>query len=82
LGDFAPILSRLVILVHRLIDPCELFGLLFAPRSLKPVDSLNEKPPFSALRTGAGIMEVGFADLVPVLGLKIFDFFLISIRIS
>jgi hypothetical protein len=68
--------------VHRLIDPRELFGLLFAPRSLKPVNSLNEKPPFAALRTCAGVVEVGFADLVPVLGLKIFDFFLFFIRIS
>jgi hypothetical protein len=60
-----------------LTDRGELFGLLFALGSFEPMNSLYEKPPFTALRAGADVVEVGFADRVPVLGHKIFDFFLL-----
>ncbi len=67
-------LSRLL---HCLTDTGLLFGLLFALGSFEPMNSLSEKRPFTALRAGVDVPEVGFADRVPVLGLKICDFFLL-----
>ena len=81
LRNSSPILW-LVILMHCLINLCELFGLLFTPGSLEPVDSLYEKPPLEALGTCTDVVEVGFADLFPVLGFKFFNFFLFSLRVS